>query len=187
MSKSSKSKRPRVGPYQPVFRGTIFTIEQAKVVLPTGKRTIFEQARRTGTVSIMALDARGRLLLLREYMDDQQAYQWTLPAGRLDNNERPLIGAQRELREETGYRAKKLKLFYVGTTIRTLKWDRYTYLATGLIKDPLPHDDGEDIIVVPTPLKKAHEMALKGIIKSEANCYLIMKLYLERKKYLKGL
>ncbi len=181
-----EKKRTKVGKYKTVFRGTIFSVEQAQAVLPTGRKTIFEQARRTGTVSIMAIDSRGRLLLLREFMEDAKEYQWTLPAGRLNVGEKPATGAQRELQEETGVRAKKLKLFYEGTTIRTLKWERYTYLATDLIKDPLQNDDGEDIIIVPTPLKKAYEMALAGIIKSEANCYLIMKLYLQRKKFLKS-
>ncbi len=182
-----RKKRTRVGKYKTVFEGVIFNIEQAIATHPNGEKTIFEQARRTGTVSIMAINDRGQLLLLKEYMDHQKAYQWTLPAGRLGKNERPLIGAQRELREETGFRAKKLTLFHTGTDIRTLRWNRYTYLATHLVKDPLPSDDGEDIIVVPVPLKRAYEMALQGIIKSEANCYHIIKLYLKRKKYLHNL
>lgn len=178
-------KRTKVGKYKTIFRGRVFHIEQAHAILPSGRRTIFEQAGRIGTVSILAVDAQGRLLLLRERMEYSKDYQWTLPAGRLEKGEQPHIGAQRELREETGFRAKQLKLFYTGTRLRTLKWERYTYLATRLIQDPLPSDDGEDITVVPTPLKKAYEMALAGVIKSEANCYVIMKLYLQQKSYLK--
>lgn len=179
-------RRTKVGTYKTVFKGKIFSIEHATAILPSGKRVTFEQARRLGTVSILAIDAQNRLLLLREFIEGVKGYRWTLPAGRLEVGEKPAHGAIRELREETGFRPTKLTLFYTSTNIRTLKWSRYTYLATGLIKDPLPHDDGEDIIVVPTSLKKAYEMALKGVIKNEANCYLIMKLYLERTKYLRS-
>lgn len=176
-------KRIVVSPYKTVFQGKVFSIEHANATLPSGKKVIFEQARRTGTATILAIDKSKRLLLLREFIEDGVGYRWTLPAGRLEVGERPRDGAIRELREETGMRPKKLSLFHKSAPLRTLKWDRYTYLATDLIKDPLAHDDGEDITVVPTPIKKAYMMALSGAIKNEANCYYIIRLYLERKKY----
>lgn len=179
-----RKKRIQVGPYKTVFKGKVFSIEHANATLPSGKKVVFEQARRAGTATILAVDNKKRLLLLREFIEDGVGYRWTLPAGRLEIGERPLDGAVRELREETGMRPRKIKLFHSSDNLRTLKWKRYTYVATDLVVDPLPHDDGEEIIVVPTTLKKAYEMALSGVIKNEVNCYHVIKLYLERAKYL---
>ena len=45
----------------------------------------------------------------RQYRHAANQYLWELPAGKLEPGEDPLTGAQRELEEETGYRAKKWK------------------------------------------------------------------------------
>jgi ADP-ribose pyrophosphatase len=44
---------------------------------------------------------------VRQYRLPAAKYLWELPAGRLDPGEKPLQAAQRELKEETGYTARK--------------------------------------------------------------------------------
>ena len=56
---------------------------------------------------MMPVDARGRILLVRQYRLPARAYLWELPAGRVDPGETVLRAAKRELREETGYTARK--------------------------------------------------------------------------------
>ncbi|HEX6895113.1 MAG TPA: NUDIX hydrolase, partial [Bryobacteraceae bacterium] len=53
--------------------------------------------------------------LVRQYRMPARQYLWELPAGKLDPGETPLKAAKRELREETGYSARKwekLVMFY---------------------------------------------------------------------------
>jgi ADP-ribose pyrophosphatase len=55
---------------------------------------------------MMAVDDK-RVLLVRQYRLPAEKYLWELPAGRLDPGEKPLQAAKRELKEETGYAARK--------------------------------------------------------------------------------
>ena len=65
--------------------------------------------RHGGSAVMMAVDEHDRVLLVRQFRLPAGEYLWELPAGRLDPGEQPLEAAQRELVEETGYRAESWK------------------------------------------------------------------------------
>lgn len=78
----------------------------------TIKRSV---VRHAGSAVILAVDAKKRILLVRQYRLPADQELWELPAGRLDPGETPRKAARRELREETGVTAKdwkKLVSFY---------------------------------------------------------------------------
>ena len=174
------NKRVKVGKYKTVFRGIIFDVQQAIAVFPSGGIKTFEQAIRPPSVTVLAFDIEGKLLLTREYRHKYRRYLWRLPSGRVGKNEDPRIAAQRELREETGYKAKKLKLFHKTDMGQSLDWKRYTYLANGLIWAPLKGDEDEDITVFPTTLDNVLKMVKQGKIENESMAYLIIKLALRK-------
>ncbi len=176
-------KRVKVFKYKTVFKGLGFTIEQAKATFPSGKTSLFERAVRPPAVIILALDNKGKLLLNYEYRQKAKAYEWRLPAGRVEPGELPKHAAQRELQEETGYKAKILKLFYISDIAHSLVWKRYVYIAKGLSYSPRKQDEDEDIKIVPVSLKKAFEMVLAGKIKNDLMAYMILKFYFQRKKF----
>lgn len=98
------------------LKTSIFEVTEERAIDPQGfeiKRAI---VRHAGSAVIMPMDARGRVLLVRQYRLPARNYLWELPAGRIDRGETALRGAKRELKEETGLTAKrwmKLCSFYV--------------------------------------------------------------------------
>lgn len=90
-----------------LLKTPIFTVTQDHAVDPEGfeiKRAII---RHQGSSVIMPVDKKGRVLLVRQYRLPAKSYLWELSAGRMDPGETPLQAAKRELKEETGYKAKK--------------------------------------------------------------------------------
>lgn len=106
------------------------------------------------------------LLMLRQFRHALDETILELPAGTRGWDEEWLACAQRELREETGYRAAEFTPLGalwpapgVSNELMTL------YLATGLAADPLPQDVDEEIEVTPMSLSELMEMARDGRIR----------------------
>jgi ADP-ribose pyrophosphatase len=90
-----------------LLKTKLFTIVEEVAHDPGGfeiKRSI---VRHPGSAVMMAVDENDRVLLVQQFRLPAEANLWELPAGRLDPGESPLEAAKRELREETGYQAKK--------------------------------------------------------------------------------
>jgi len=91
-----------------VYNCRLFRVTEDEAVDPkTGFRIQRSVVRHAGSAVMMAVDRKQRILLVRQYRLPADQYLWELPAGRLDPGEKPLQTARRELKEETGYRARK--------------------------------------------------------------------------------
>lgn len=83
-----------------VFGGRVWNIRRDRFVLE-GAEITREYMDHTGAVAVLALDERGRVLLIKQYRHPVRMRDWELPAGLLDiRGESPLVAAQRELAEE---------------------------------------------------------------------------------------
>jgi len=181
-------KRLKLGKkFKTVYKGKIFTIKQRKVVYPDGTKDHFEYCQRPDSVNILAFNDKQELLLIKEYRPGPKKIVWFVPAGRIDQKgDTPKKAAQRELREEAGYRAKKMKLLRKRFLSNTSILDIYVFVAKDLVKDPLPDDKGEEIAEVKfVPLKKAVKMAVAGEIANEFIAYNILHFdyLLKHKKF----
>lgn len=131
-----------------VFRSKIFCVTEDLAIDPDGfeiRRCIVQHP---GAAVMLPVDDDGRILLVRQYRLPARSYLWELPAGRIDPGETPLAAARRELREETGYRARKWKKLlafypspgYVGEKMTV-------FVATGLTTGAAAPMDDERIRV----------------------------------------
>jgi ADP-ribose pyrophosphatase len=94
-----------------VFQGKVFGVRRDQVIEPGGLRATREVITHSGSVVILPVMQNGRILLIRQYRHAARQYLWELVAGRIDEGETVRQAAARELKEETGYQAKRLVQF----------------------------------------------------------------------------
>ncbi|MBN1175742.1 NUDIX hydrolase [Candidatus Woesearchaeota archaeon] len=85
-----------------VFNGKQFKIIQEDVVDELGVSHIVEKCIRPDVVTVL-LKRDDSVLLLREFRPEYKKNVFWLPGGKIDSGEEPVLCAQRELEEETGY------------------------------------------------------------------------------------
>jgi ADP-ribose pyrophosphatase len=88
-----------------LLQGSFLQVRRDHVRLPDGGRATREYVVHPGAVAIVPLLDDGRLVLERQYRHPVGRVLLEFPAGKIDAGESPLACAQRELLEETGYRA----------------------------------------------------------------------------------
>jgi ADP-ribose pyrophosphatase len=118
-----------------------------------------------GAVTILPLVDDDHVCLIRNYRPSVDQTLLELPAGTLEPGEDPLRAAERELEEETGYRARsieRLHEFYMSPGI--LSERMHVYLATGLEPGEQDLDAGEQIDNLVVAWDEALAMAQDGRI-----------------------
>lgn len=88
-------------------QGVFLEVRIDDVRLPSGETATREYIKHPGAVAVVGLLDDGRILLERQYRHPVRRVVLEIPAGKLDAGETPLACAQRELLEETGYRARE--------------------------------------------------------------------------------
>jgi ADP-ribose pyrophosphatase len=161
-----------------VYDGRIVHLRIERVALPNGQTVELELIRHKGASAVAAVDADGRVTLIRQYRYAAGGYIWELPAGILsDENETPVACAERELREETGLSAREWRpLGSILTTPGFTDERIHLFLARGLEQGDHARDHDEVIAEVRTiPLTDAVAMIRRGEIvdgKTVAGLYL---------------
>jgi ADP-ribose pyrophosphatase len=165
MKKSSDSepaKKARVLSSTTIYEGPVFGIRRDEVMEPSGVRTTREVVTHPGSVVVLPVLPDGRIVLIQQYRHAARQYLWELVAGRIDAGEKPREAAARELIEETGFRAKRLRVFLdVFPTPGFLEERMFILLAEGLTAGKAEPEEDEKIISCAYKPKQ-----LEGMIRS---------------------
>lgn len=158
---ASPSEPPQHLAQKLFYQGRKFSFEVNRLRLPNGAEGDWECVRHPGGSLAVPMTQDGKLVLVRQYRFAAERRLLEFPAGTVEPGEDPLTTVQREIQEETGYRASQwqpLGQFYLapGYSDEII----YAYLATGLelLAHPPNQDEDEDIetvLMTPTELEQA--------------------------------
>jgi len=153
-------------------------VKEDRIINPAGKPGIYGKVSfKNLAVAIIPLDREQNTWIVGQHRYTLDQYSWELPMGGVPFDEDPLIGAQRELREETGITAAKWNLLLSMHTSNSVTDElAYTYVAEDLtIGDP-EFDETEDLQIKKVPLTELLELVMAGEITDGLSVASILKI-----------
>ncbi len=148
-----------------VYDGKLLKVRKDRVRLPNGGEATREYFRHPGAVVIIPLLDDGTVVLERQYRYPNDRVFIELPAGKLEYGEDPLLCAQRELKEETGYTARDWQ--FVCTIHNAIAYcDEHLeiFLARGLTAGERQLDEEEFLDVFSVPVNALMDLVREGKI-----------------------
>ncbi len=146
-----------------LLRGNFLHVVRDTVRLPNGKEATREFVLHPGAVMIIGLLDDGRVVLERQFRHPMQTVMIEFPAGKIDAGEDHLVCAQRELLEETGYRASEWA--FAGRLAPTIAYSDEVidiWFARGLTLGERELDDGEFLDVFTATPAELHAWCFGG-------------------------
>lgn len=146
-----------------VYQGKVFGVRRDEVREPDGLRATREVITHPGSVVVLPVLKDGRIVMIRQYRHAARQYLWELVAGRIDEGEGVKEAAARELREETGYVAKRYSEFLdVFPTPGFLEERMHILLAEGLTEGEAQPEEDEKIISRAYKVEELKQMMRTG-------------------------
>jgi hypothetical protein len=124
-------------------------------------------------VSVVALDEKKRLILVRQFRPAIEQTALELPGGHVDEGQDPEEAARQELWEETGYRAESWELLgCLRPDVGRLTNHLWCYWASNLTLDHAKHPEaGHEVVYYSGPMAEIVSFGLD-------NCYSLSGIWL---------
>jgi ADP-ribose pyrophosphatase len=159
-------KRAHILKSEILYEGKVFRLQRDTVIEPGGVQVERDIIEHPGSVVVLPIFKDGRILLIRQYRHSVGEFLWELVAGRKEPNETPLAGARRELLEETGYTAKRLrKLMRVAPTPGFVNEWMWIFAAEKLTEGSAHPEEDEKITPRIFTLRQAETMIENGTLR----------------------
>jgi len=166
MAKQKAAKRPETAQVlssEMLYQGPVFGLRRDELIAPTGLRTKREVITHPGSVVVLPVLPDGRIVMIEQYRHATKQFLLELVAGRMEPGEDPKAAAARELAEETGYRARRLKVFLdVYPTPGFLEERMFLLLASGCVAGQASPEDDEKIVSTLYEPAKLEQMIHRG-------------------------
>ena len=149
-----------------VYSGKAVSFSVDHIILPDGKKATREFLEHPGAVAVLPFVDQENIVLVRQYRYPVREITYEIPAGKLQGKENLLSCVRRELEEETGFYAKKIKkLLSFWPTPAFSNEVLHIYLARDLKLTKKNPDDDEFIDHIEISFKKALKMVESGKIR----------------------
>lgn len=157
---SSEKTRPEVLAVDVIAKTRIFEIQSVDLRFSNGEERTYERLTPQRRATVMVVPIIGdNLVFVREYAVGPERYELTFPKGIVDPNESLMEAANRELQEEIGFAARKLRLLrslYSGPSHGYGLM--HVFVAEDLYPSVLEGDEPEPLEVVYYPLARIDEL-----------------------------
>ncbi len=154
-------KPPEILATRAVHVSRFLHVEQIDLAFSNGARRTFERLKATGTGAVFIVPMRDAdtVLLVREYSAGVDRYELGVPKGHIDPGEDAAGAANRELKEEVGFGARRLTpLTVLSLSPAYMTHKAAVLLAEDLYPERLPGDEPEPLDVVPWKLSELHTL-----------------------------
>lgn len=159
-----------------IYKNPWITVREDKVVRPDGSDGLFGIINYGEGVCVLPMDKDMNVYLIKEFMYAIERFDFELPSGGIEENEKPVEAARRELFEETGLKSDKLISLGVANPLTMIvRSPFHMFLALNCVQV----GKGEDgIEIKKVPWKKIMEMVESGEISHSGTLSAILKVKL---------
>lgn len=150
-------QKPQITRSEQIARTRLFKVEELDLEFSNGEMRTYERlvAGPNGAVMIVPILNNKTLLLIREYSAGTDNYQLAFPKGLMETGETIEQSANRELKEEIGYGARKFTAMkQMSLAPGYLSHKMNLVLAEDLFSESLEGDEPEPLQVVEWPIDK---------------------------------
>ena len=163
-----------------VHRNNFFNVVESQLNVH-GRKARMYWVSKPDTVAVLPIHKDGSIIIERQFRAAVGKHIYELPAGHIDKGERPLHAAKRELEEETGLHASRIRL--LATTYPSpgvLDGKEYLYAAEGLTKGRTSMDPDEIIGTERVSMSRALGMVRSGKIMDAKSIAAILLYRMEK-------
>ena len=166
-----------------VYQEKLMEVFEDEVIKPDGKEGTYATVRLKDGAGILALDQNGFCYFVKEFRYALGREDIEIVGGAIDEGEKPIEAARRELREELGIEAEEwteMGQMYHSTSI--VNSSSTLFLARNLSFTEKDEDSSEQLETVKMPFAEAVEKALNGDFTHATTCVLILRAQHHLKK-----
>jgi 8-oxo-dGTP pyrophosphatase MutT (NUDIX family) len=149
-----------------IYENPWIRLEEHDVINPGGGKSIYGKVCfRNKAIGIIPIDAEGNTWLVGQFRYTLNEYSWEIPMGGGPLGEDILVAAKRELKEETGFVAKKwTQIMRIHTSNSVTDEEGFVYLAEDLEEGETEFEETEDLHIIKIPFSKAVQWVMEGKI-----------------------
>lgn len=182
----SEAKQPvQIGPWQrlsscAVYDNRWISVSHQQVITPAGTEGIYGVVHfKTRAIGVIPIDEQGFTWLVRQFRYTLNQPLWEIPMGGGALDENPLLAAQRELQEETGYSARTWReIMQLHISKSVTDEAGVVYVARDLVAgaQQLEHTEA-DLEVLRLPFAEAVQWVMDGKITDVISCAGLLKAH----------
>jgi 8-oxo-dGTP pyrophosphatase MutT (NUDIX family) len=165
-----------------VYENPWIRVEDHRVLNPAGHPGQYGKVCfQSRAIAIVPLDAEDHTYLVGQYRYTLDEYSWEVPKGGAEPGEDPLVAAQRELQEETGFEADQWqRTMRLHTSNSVTDEEGFVFVARGLRPGPASPEPTEQLEIMRVPFGDAVERVLDGRITDAMSVAAILQVALRK-------